>query len=758
MKQRMNAPPTDAGPYDASRFRTEPLTPMRWLIVSAYLLVALLYLGWRATTLNPQAPIFSMVLYGAELFGFATTLLHLFMVGRLSIRKAPAVPAGATVDVFIPTYNEPTEMVRRTVLSARNIDYPHLTWLLDDGDRPEMAALANELGVRYLARGDNRHAKAGNLNHALQHARGEFIAIFDCDHAPKRNFLDETLGFFRDPKVAFVQTPQDFFNLDSYQHRRGTQATGTVWTEQSLFFRVIQRGKDAWNAAFFCGSCAVIRRSALDAIGGFGTHSITEDLETSVALHKAGFLSVYVPEPLAYGIAPSSASPFLRQRIRWGQGAMQIIRREWLFMRGRLSIAQRLNYLASTLTYFDGWQKAIFYLAPVWVLLSGSMPLVADAQRFLILFIPYFVLTFVVFEEVGRGYGRSGLIEQYNMARFAAFLWATVALLRGRLRFAVTAKDGLSARQTETRAVSPQIIVSVVNALAVIGGIALWLNFRHLPLDGLLANIVWASVNFLMAFLVVRFTLLRTRFKRKEYRFPVPLPATVEFGTRKALMTVDDISSSGCRIYGRFPDSLAVGETISGNIALPHGPLPFTAHVAALIPGGPDYARFTKAVGVAFEWADNALRDELDVFLYGSDLQWQMHALNERTRTPSETVADLLGRRHPQRLPLDNWSAVELGGDQPGLLSLGAPGKPRLLASFGRILATRSLIVREHTRTGEHRVDLTVGRTLSRLSTPTGDLYLTEVSVQPTEPPPARVAKDVSAHDAALPLAEPAVA
>ncbi len=405
--------------------QTESLSAFARLLIFIYLVLATTYLAWRATTLNPDAPLFSDLLYGAELFGFGTTLLHLLMVWRLSVRRAPPAPAGLKVDIFVPSYNEATDIVRRTLLAACNVDYPHGTWLLDDGNRPEMAALATELGVRYLARSDNSHAKAGNLNNALKHSKAEFIAIFDADHAPKRNFLDETLGFFHDPKLGFVQTPQDFFNLDSYQHRKRPH-DARIWTEQSLFFRVIQRGKDVWNAAFFCGSCAIIRRSVLDEIGGFCTKSVTEDLETSVAVHKAGYRSVYIPEPLAFGIAPASASPFLKQRIRWGQGAMQVIRHELFFLRGRLSIAQRLNYLASTLTYFDGWQKAIFYLAPAWVLITGSMPLIADAQVFLALFVPYFILTFLVFEEAGRGYGRSTLIEQYNMARFAAFAWATI--------------------------------------------------------------------------------------------------------------------------------------------------------------------------------------------------------------------------------------------------------------------------------------------------------------------------------------------
>ncbi|MGV8941511.1 MAG: glycosyltransferase [Lysobacter sp.] len=698
------------------------------ILVFLYLIVAIAYLAWRASTLNPDAPVFSAMIYGAELFGFATTLLHLFMVWRLTVRiTSPPVP-GLTVDVFIPTYNESVDLLRRTLLAARNIDYPHATWLLDDGNRPEMAALAQDLGVHYLARTDNEHAKAGNLNNALRHSTAEFVAVFDADHAPKRNFIDETLGFFRDPGLAFVQTPQDFFNLDSFQHRTDK---ARVWTEQSLFFRVIQRGKDAWNAAFFCGSCALIRRSALDKIGGFATSTVTEDLETSVALHKAGFRSVYIPEPLAFGVAPASADPFLKQRIRWGQGAMQVVRKEWLFLRGGLSLPQRLNYLASALTYFDGWQKAIFYLAPVWVLLSGTMPLVADAQTFLVIFVPYFLLTFLVFEEVGRGYGRSALIEQYNMARFAAFIWATFGLLRRNLRFKVTAKQSLTAKQAETWMMSPQIFVAALNLIAIVAGALLWQYRHHLPWHGLVANMVWAAVNFTMAFLVIRFTLLRTRFRRRDYRFPVPLPARINFGPDAGIMIVDDISPSGCRIYGRFPNTAKVDDLVYGELLLPGDPLPFTGKVAALIPGGNDEESWVKSLGVEFQWADAADRNRLELFLFGSDLQWQINRINERTLTPTERF-QAGPRTSDKPLRPEAWAAIEIGSSQnstdAGLITAaqGDSGS-RVLVSYSRIDGKEQLEVREHTRSGARHHVLRPVRLIAHIGTPTGSLYLTEM-------------------------------
>lgn len=697
------------------------------ILVFAYIALAVTYLSWRPTTLNPEAPVFSSLLYCAELFGFLTTLLHLFMVWRLTIRTSPPPPPGLTVDVFIPTYNEDVDLVRRTLLAARNIDYPHGTWLLDDGNRPEMAALARDLGVHYLARDDNTHAKAGNLNNALRHSTADFVAVFDADHAPKRNFLDETLGFFRDPKLAFVQTPQDFFNLDSFQHRKGKTR---IWTEQSLFFRVIQRGKDAWNAAFFCGSCALVRRSALDEVGGFATSTVTEDLETSVALHKAGFRSVYVSTPLAFGVAPASADPFLKQRVRWGQGAMQVIRKEGFFLRGNLTIPQRLNYMASALTYFDGWQKAIFYLAPVWVLLTGTMPLVADIPTFLMLFLPYFLLTFLVFEEVGRGYGRSTLIEQYNMARFAAFIWATLGLLRRNLRFNVTTKGNVSSRQAEARMLSPQIMVAALNLAAIVGGVLLWQYRQHLPWHGLVANLIWAAVNLCMAWLVVRFALLRTRFRRREYRFPVPLPARVRFAGGEAMMTVDDISLSGCRIYGRFPEAARVRDVVQGELLLPGTSLPFIGKVAAMIPGGNGQESWVKSLGLEFEWNNRADHELLELFLFGSDLQWQLNHLDDRSLTPTELLQSSARAAKREQQP-DTWAVVEMdtvdAGDAALISVPRSEGGPRVLVSRSRIDGRSQVALREHARRGAHEQVLRPRRLIAHIGTPTGMLYMTEM-------------------------------
>lgn len=703
MQHSFTRPAPSPGPA-APAVTGKSLEGPRKVVAVAFILLGIWYLAWRPGTLNPDAPIFSMLIYGAELFGFLNAVLHIFMCWRLSERQAPAPTVWPTVDVFVPTYNESPDLVRKTLVTAMAMDGAHTTWLLDDGHRAEMEALARALGCEYLSRPDNAHAKAGNLNYALQHSRGELIAIFDCDPAPRRDFLVKTLGYFTDQRVAFVQTPQDFYNLDSYQHRQRGGRT-TVWTEQALFFRVIQRGKDCWNAAFFCGSCAVVRRAALDQIGGFATDTITEDLHTSLRLHARGWHSVYHAQPLAFGLAPESIEPFMAQRLRWGQGAMHVWRTEGILTHKGLTLAQRLNYLASVLTYFDGWQKALFYVAPAIALLTGTLPLVAGTPELVLHFVPYYVLTFWVFEEVGRGYGRSLFIEQYNMARFATFAWATLAWVFPRMKFKVTPKG--AARKRALRLSLPQWLVLGLNLGAMPVGIALYFLASTLPLQGLITNLMWASFNGALAIAVLSFTAVRQRFTRTRYRFPVPVAGELTFADgSRAPGTIDDLSDTGLRFYGPLPENIQVGEAVSGSLALPDGLLPFNGDVRSLL-GTDGGTAPPRAVGCSLITSVEA-QIRLERFLFGSDLQWRVNGLTDQAETPlSRLLPRWVSGPPSQALAGRRWNSAQLRvlpDAAPMAVLLSAPGDgDRLVLSYTVLAQNQPLLLDVFRRTAALR-------------------------------------------------------
>lgn len=410
-------------------------------VALASLVYAFYWIGWRWTaTLNWEVAAFSLALVLAETYRVLNATLLTLTTWKLTYNEPPPPPAGLSVDVFITCYDEPLQLLRRTAIGAKAIRYPHKTYMLDDGKRDEVRAMAEELGIGYIRRDGNEHAKAGNLNNAIKVTSGEFILQLDADHVPLPNMLDRLLGYFNDPKVGFVQSPQDFYNTDSFTHVVDDEGHW-MWEENRIFFSLVQPGKDRWGASFFCGSCGVLRRSALEGIGGFSTKSVTEDMETSIVLHSRGWVSHYHPETLAYGLAPASAAQYHVQRLRWGTGSMQILRKMNPLRYPGLNWKQRMQYFTSCIDYLDGLQKAVFYLAPIIFFLTGWLPVSVDDMEFLLRLAPYMLLTVLSFELLSRGTGWIVLSERFGMARFFTYILALAGFFRRKpIRFAVTPK------------------------------------------------------------------------------------------------------------------------------------------------------------------------------------------------------------------------------------------------------------------------------------------------------------------------------
>ena len=275
------------------------------------------------------------------------------------------------VDVWLPTYSEPVEMLERTIIGCQAMEYPRMKiWLLDDQRRPAMRALAKELGCEYLDRPDNLHAKAGNMNAALGRCDGELIVSFDADFIPTRNFLHRTVGFFRDPEVAMVQTPQNFYNRDAVSRNLGLERV--LQDEQRLFFRALQPSRDAWNAIVCHGTSFVVRRSAIEAIGGIPTETITEDWATSIKLQAAGYKLYYLNEALSAGLAADTSGEFLQQRSRWAQGTLQAMWASTNPLRiPGLTWRQRLFHCTSVIYYLGSLTSFVSLIVPLLFLIGG---------------------------------------------------------------------------------------------------------------------------------------------------------------------------------------------------------------------------------------------------------------------------------------------------------------------------------------------------------------------------------------------------
>ena len=299
--------------------------------------------GWSGEGASPA--VFAMLL-ATEVYGLwaLATLTWFSWSRRPPVRPDPT--PDRLVDVYVCTYNEPTEVVAATLAGCRALDYPHTTYLLDDGRRPEMRELASLAGAHYLTRPDNSHAKAGNINAALDRTDGELVLILDADHVPMPDALDAMVGYFDDQRMALVQTPHDFFNHDSVQH----YVVGRH--EQSLFYRVVCPGKDRHGAAYWCGSAALTRRQALLEIGGVATETIAEDFHTTIRLQRHGWRSHYHDEVLVQGLAPHDLDGYLLQRDRWARGNLAVFTLPESPLRAReLRPLQRLSYFASLAAY-----------------------------------------------------------------------------------------------------------------------------------------------------------------------------------------------------------------------------------------------------------------------------------------------------------------------------------------------------------------------------------------------------------------------
>lgn len=262
-----------------------------------------------------------------------------------------------SVDVFIPVFGEPVEEIRTTAIAARDMFGQHKTYILDDGKSDEVARMGKAIGVTYIRRPTNEHAKAGNINYALQHTSGTYFAILDADFVASPRFLYETIPFFENDQLAFVQTPQYYDNIGNFV------STGANFM-QHVFYSLIQSGKNRFNSAFCVGTNVIFRRAAIEAIGGMYDKSKSEDIWTSLKLHEHGYKSIYIPNVLAIGKTPETLKAYSKQQLRWATGSFEIFLRHNPLFAKRLTVEQRLQYLATTSYYFVGFSVLLLLLLP----------------------------------------------------------------------------------------------------------------------------------------------------------------------------------------------------------------------------------------------------------------------------------------------------------------------------------------------------------------------------------------------------------
>lgn len=541
------------------------------------------YTGWVQTFLGTG-------LLLAEIYA-VTALVIAYVQNAWPLDRKPVplpddIAEWPSVDVYIPSYNESLDIVKPTVLAALALDWPAdklNVIVLDDGRRPEFRDFCAKVGAGYLIRPDNKGAKAGNINHALTKTSGEYITIFDCDHVPTRAFLQLTMGWLlRDKGLCMVQTPHHFYSPDPFE--RNLASGEAVPNEGLLFYGLIQQGNDFWGATFFCGSCAVIRRSALEAIGGVPHSTVTEDCHASLRMQKAGWRTAYLRIPLAAGLATERLMLHIGQRLRWARGMTQILRTENPLTARSLRWSQRLCYFMAMYGYLFPLPRFVFLTSPLAWLLLGENVIAASPLAILAYAGPHILHSTMAGSRV-QGHVRHSFWSEIYEAVLAVYLVPVMlaTLLDPRKgKFNVTDKGGtLQEGYFDLRAVGPNMVLAGFLLLGVVCGIVGVVTYApgSLEFQAYALNLFWCALC-----LVTVLAGLAVGRERRQVRERARVDARVGGSIRLAdgrtvLAATRDLSLGGASLDAPRPEGLAEDGPVTLQLDLDGGSVTIPAEV-----------------------------------------------------------------------------------------------------------------------------------------------------------------------------------
>lgn len=672
----------------------------RRFIGVSYVLIYLIYLSWRLTIINPESLFLSVSYFVAEFIGFILGLTAILTSWNYKHNEPKPPLKDADIDVVIPTYREPLHIIRRTLMAARDLDYPHRTSVFDDAGREDVKALATELGVQYFSRPENTDAKAGNLNFALEITSAEYLLVLDADHIILPEAIEQMLGFFEDENVGLVQTPQDYYNIDAFQYMHAGERSG-LWHDQSFFYNIAQPCRDYSNGATCVGTGVIYRRTALNAIGGFPTQTVTEDIHTSLKMHKAGFKVVYMNEPVAYGVAASDLEEYYKTRHRWANGNLHALTEENILCCKGLSLKQKFSYLSLGLIYLEGWQQLLLFIIPFCALTFGLAPFeISIFNVLVVLLFPF--LSYFMLQETGCGFTRFWANELFAMARWPIHIHATPGIFKSKIPWRSSAKNVKG--RINWSLMTPQLSVMMFSTLALciatyrLAGdfqtgplvdvllapfsketapIELTTIFETLP-DGYTLDLVliagfWAFYSIIRGCFFVNKAVVDAQNSHRFYRFKIPFPLTLDdqnYGVVKA-------------ISEEKIEFIAHTEIERGNysvtITLPAGALDLSISVED-IKKGKGYFYYSGGI----EWPDHAKRDQLANALYSVDWHREFLHRNAYFFTLSGFILGLFERTEDKT---KKWRPVLYGRE--GELKMGLLGRNK--GSKGTLIVFQEL-------------------------------------------------------------------
>lgn len=475
----------------------------KFLIITTTL-ISIVYIIWRITVIptnNLSNFIFGILLYIAEIIGLSQFFIFQFLFARKYKLKKKMLEDFhgniPTVDVLICTYNESVDLLEKTILAAINLDYPKDKFkvhICDDGKRFEVKNLCNKYNINWITRNSNEGAKAGNINNALNQISGDLFAVLDADMIPSKEFLQKTVGYFSDGDVAFVQTPQVYYNQDMYQHNLKKSRPN----EQDFFMRDVEEARASVNAVLHVGTNAVFKKEYVDNIGGYPTYSITEDMAVGMKLQAEGYTGIFINEALVLGLSASSYDDLVSQRDRWCRGNLQVFKHFNPITTKGLSISQKISYFDGVLYWFSSIQKMIYMIAPILYLLFGILIVNTSIKSLLSMFLPFFIGQVLIFKSLSNK-TRSLIWSHFYEVAMAPHISLSILkeLFGLKIKFNVTPKDNFNDKgYFQFKMALPHIVLAIFAIISLVIGF-INLNNGSRQSSAYLINLCWTIYNLL---------------------------------------------------------------------------------------------------------------------------------------------------------------------------------------------------------------------------------------------------------------------
>ncbi len=563
-----------------SKGNTKAIRNRAWLFFNiGWTVVYLLWRTFRTVPLHDGivSAVAGISLLVVEIFGMFEAFVHYFNMHKIENHEIPVVPPEEypDIDVLIATYNEPPELLYKTVNGCVHMEYPdknkvHI-YICDDGNRSEMKELAQKMGVDYLNREDHKGAKAGNLNHAMSVTSSPLIATFDADMIPRREFLMVTAAYFVDQeiknreleekdriKIGFIQTPQSFYNPDLFQFNLFSEST--IPNEQDYFYKDVQVSRNKSNSVIYGGSNTLISREALNDVGGFYTKSITEDFATGMLIQGKGYKCLAINHVLASGLSPTDLKSLINQRVRWGRGCIQTGRKMHLIFNLKLKFKQKINYLASVWYWYASWKRLIYIMSPILFATFGVMVVKCTLMEVLIFWLPMYISSNISLKMMSRNIRTTKWTNLYETIIFPFMLIPTLleTFCISMKKFKVTKKERKQEERNWPYAI-PHAILVVLSVIGIVNCIS-W-TFATGRIDYIVI-LFWLFLN-LYNIVMSLFFILGRKTVRNAERQKVSIPCVVKTRFEEMEGVTEDISESGTSIYLNVPCDIEEDEPVT---------------------------------------------------------------------------------------------------------------------------------------------------------------------------------------------------